>query len=204
MKVLNSKGGGPLEDKFGYEYRKFTGEEFKVNVRCILRITKSHTLKFIYYGRMAERCKNPFIKKLLSLRAKMLGVKCGIEIPKFENIGAGLLLCHAYAITLNENAKLGQDVTLFKGATVGSIRSGKHCGTPTIGDSVVIGLNAFVGGNVKIGSDVMIAPGAYVNFDVPDHSVVIGNPGVIHKKVGAADDYFTAYARKDCVDFVER
>lgn len=24
--------------------------------------------------------------------------------------------------------------------------------------------------------------GAFVNFDVPDYSVVIGNPGIIHKK----------------------
>ncbi len=45
-----------------------------------------------------------------------------------------------------------------------------------------IGANAVVVGGVRIGADVAIAPGAYVNFDVPDHSVVIGNPGVIHHK----------------------
>lgn len=42
----------------------------------------------------------------------------------------------------------------------------------------------------------MIAPGAYVNFDVPPNSVVIGNPGTIHHKDHAADDYFTAFAAK--------
>lgn len=165
-------------------------------MKCLMHIFKSHTLKFLFYGRMAEKCKLPILKKILNLRAKMLGIKYGIEIPRFENVEAGLLLCHAYEITLNENAKLGRDVALFKGATVGSIRSGKRCGVPTIGDNVVIGLNAFVGGNIKIGSDVMIAPGAYVNFDVPDHSVVLGNPGVIHKKMGAADDYFTAFQKR--------
>lgn len=51
-------------------------------------------------------------------------------------------------------------------------------------------------GNITIGNDVMIAPGAYVNFDVPDNSVVIGNPGVIHQKEHAADDYFTTFAIK--------
>lgn len=34
-------------------------------------------------------------------------------------------------------------------------------------------------GWVKIGNNVMIAPGAFVNFDVPDNSIVIGNPGKI-------------------------
>ncbi len=30
-----------------------------------------------------------------------------------------------------------------------------------------------------IGNNVLIAPGAFVNFDVPDNSIVIGNPGQI-------------------------
>ena len=41
--------------------------------------------------------------------------------------------------------------------------------------------NATVCGNVHIGNNVEIAAGAFVNFDVPDNSIVIGNPGVIHK-----------------------
>ena len=34
-------------------------------------------------------------------------------------------------------------------------------------------------GGVKIGNNVLIAPNAFVNFDVPDNSIVIGNPGRI-------------------------
>lgn len=44
-------------------------------------------------------------------------------------------------------------------------------------------------GGVKIGFEVLIAANAFVNFDVPDHSIVIGNPGIIHAKIGAALDY---------------
>ena len=32
---------------------------------------------------------------------------------------------------------------------------------------------------VIIGNNVLIAPGAFVNFNVPDNSIVIGNPGKI-------------------------
>ena len=44
---------------------------------------------------------------------------------------------------------------------------------PTIGDNVFMGRNSIVIGNVNIGNDVLIAPGAFVNFDVPDNSIVI-------------------------------
>ena len=40
-------------------------------------------------------------------------------------------------------------------------------------------------GNITIGNNVLIAPGAYVNFDVPDGSIVIGNPGLIRRAPGA-------------------
>ena len=46
-------------------------------------------------------------------------------------------------------------------------------------------------GKVKIGSDVLIAPLTYVNFDVPDHSIVIGNPGRIIPKENATADYIS-------------
>ncbi|MDY6023024.1 MAG: serine acetyltransferase, partial [Sodaliphilus sp.] len=34
-------------------------------------------------------------------------------------------------------------------------------------------------GNITIGNDVLIAPGAFVNFNVPENSIVIGTPGKI-------------------------
>lgn len=46
-------------------------------------------------------------------------------------------------------------------------------------------------GKIKIGNDVLIAPNAYVNFDVPDHSVVIGNPGEIFSRLNATEGYIT-------------
>ena len=38
-------------------------------------------------------------------------------------------------------------------------------------------------------NDVLIAPLAYVNFNVPDHSIVIGNPGKIIPKENATQGY---------------
>ena len=62
-------------------------------------------------------------------------------------------------------------------------------GSPTIGNCVYIGVNATLVGNIHIGNDVLIAPNSYINFNVPDHSVVIGNPGIIHHKENATEKY---------------
>jgi serine O-acetyltransferase len=42
-------------------------------------------------------------------------------------------------------------------------------------------------GNIKIGNDVLIAPLSYVNFDVPDHAVVAGNPAQIVNYNGSSE-----------------
>lgn len=80
---------------------------------------------------------------------------------------------HAYCITINPKAVLGKNINLHKGVTIGQENRGKRKGTPVISDSVWIGVNATVVGAIKIGSDVLIAPNAYVNYDVPDHSIVL-------------------------------
>ena len=50
-------------------------------------------------------------------------------------------------------------------------------------------VNSTVVGNVKIGDDVLIAANSFVDFDVPNNSVVIGNPGKIYYKENASRDY---------------
>jgi serine O-acetyltransferase len=51
------------------------------------------------------------------------------------------------------------------------------------------GTNAVVVGGITIGNNVLIVPNSYVNFDVPPHSVVIGNPAKIIPTSNATKDY---------------
>lgn len=91
-------------------------------------------------------------------------------------------LIHPWAITVNTNAFIGNNVTLFKGCTIGEIVGGAKKGNPTIKDNVTIYANATVCGNIVVEKNSAICAGAFVNFDVPENSVVIGNPGVIHER----------------------
>ena len=67
---------------------------------------------------------------------------------------------------------------ISQGCLIGNSQ-GKHAGTPIIGDNVCMNANSIIIGGVSIGNNVLIAPGAFINFDVPDNSIVIGNPGKI-------------------------
>ena len=92
---------------------------------------------------------------------------------------------------VNNNAIIGRNCNIAHGVPIGATRRGEHKGVPCIGDYVWIGTNAVLVGNIRIGNDVLIAPGAYVNFDVPNHSLVIGNPGKIVPKDRPTRNYIT-------------
>lgn len=114
--------------------------------------------------------------------------KYGLEISPNAKIGKGFYLGHPYNITVGEGVVLGNNVNLHKGCTIGRTNRG-NIGSPCIGNNVFVGINATVVGNIRIGDDVLIAPNSYVNVDVPQHSVVIGNPAVVHHKENATEGY---------------
>lgn len=115
--------------------------------------------------------------------------KTGIHIEGNPNFGQGLIIGHYGRIIVNGNVKFGEQIYITHGVTIGRNSVGRSKGTPTIGNRVRIGANACIVGNVHIGNDVLIAPNAFVNVDVPDHSVVVGNPCIIHHKENATKGY---------------
>lgn len=102
----------------------------------------------------------------------------GIQIPYQTRIGEGLYFGHWGTIVVNPSSIIGKNFMIAHGCLVGNSQ-GKMRGVPTIGDNVVMHANSVIVGGVKIGNNVLLAPGSFVNFDVPDNSIVIGNPGKI-------------------------
>ena len=92
-------------------------------------------------------------------------------------------------ITINKDAILGRNINLHKGVTIGQENRGPRKGCPVISDNVWIGMNVTIVGKIHIGTDVLIAPNTFVNCDVPDHSVVFGNPCIIKHRDWATEGY---------------
>jgi serine O-acetyltransferase len=110
----------------------------------------------------------------------------GFEISPTTVIGPGLYLGHFGGVVISPNAVLGSNINIAQGVTIGATSRGARRGAPTLGNRVWVGANAAIVGKVTIGDDALIGPGAYVNFDVPEKSIVIGNPGQIVSQSGSA------------------
>lgn len=159
---------------FKYDYYRYTGSH-QVKIGEIL---KDHSLRYLLFLRGGALFR-PF--------RKYLSTKYGINLGNGSNIGRGIYLGHAYGINVNPKASLGENCNLHKGCTVGQENRGARKGVPTLGDRVWVGSGAVVVGSIVVGDDVMIAPNAFVNHDVPSHSIVIGNPcKVIHREDATA------------------
>lgn len=117
--------------------------------------------------------------------------KYGFQIPIPVKIGEGFYIGHFGNVIISPRAVIGRNCNISPGVTVGRIGLGKRAGAPVIGDRVWLGTNCVIVGGIKVGSEVVIAPGAFVNFDVPAHSLVIGNPGEIIPKDHPTINYIT-------------
>lgn len=139
--------------------------------------------------RCINSTKNKLIKLYYKIKLKRISRKTMIQIPAKTQIGEGFYIGHTGRIIINENAILGKNINIATGVTIGQENRGKRKGCPTIGNEVWIGTNAVVVGKINIGNNVLIAPNSYVNFDIPDNSIVMGNPGIIHHNQDATKDY---------------
>ena len=144
---------------------------------------------FHFLYRKAQTRKSTFARVLYKALFRLHSRRHGIEIPTCTRIGRGLYLGHAYNITINGSAEIGDNCNIHKGVTIGTECRGKRAGTPTIGSRVSICVNATIVGKITVGDDVIIAPGAFVNCDIPSHSIVIGNPCVVKHRDDATAGY---------------
>jgi len=111
--------------------------------------------------------------------------KYGFDISPTTAIGPGLYIGHFGGVVISPYAVLGSNINIAQGVTIGAASRGARKGAPTLEDRVWVGANAIIVGKVQIGSDALIAPGAYVNFDVPSMAVILGNPGKIVSDSGS-------------------
>lgn len=147
-----------------------------------------HALRYIRLMRKAQYSRG-LIHYLCRVLIRRMTLCYGLEIPWNLKVGKGLYLGHAYNITINPKTEIVQWCNIHKGVTIGQQNRGMRKGVPKIGDKVWIGVNATIVGNIEIGDDVLIAPNAFVNCNIPSHSVVIGNPCEIHHKDNATEAY---------------
>lgn len=79
--------------------------------------------------------------------------------------------------------RIGKNFSVYQGVTIGkNVKPGDITSKPIIGDNVAIYANAVIAGEVKIGNNVSIGAGTVVMKDIPNNSLVYGNPCIIKTK----------------------
>jgi len=173
-----------LQKDFYRESGKYLSH-FQILKKCF-----SPNLHYIYWFRNAQKHpKSSLTGKFYRLILRHYQIKYGFQIYAETEIGEGFYLGHWGTLVINPKAKIGKNCNIAQGVTIAQANRGKNEGVPVIGNEVWIGPNAVIVGNITIGNNVLIAPNAYVNTDVPDNSIALGNPAVITSKMNATEGY---------------
>jgi len=100
----------------------------------------------------------------------------GVDINPAARIGHGIMLDHATGFVMGETAVMGNDCSVLQGVTLGGTGKSDEDRHPKVGNKVLIGANASVLGNIRIGDMAKIAAGSVVLKPVAQQCVVAGVP----------------------------
>lgn len=138
-----------------------------------------------------------FLARWLSQLARFL---TGVEIHPAAVIGRGFFIDHGMGVVIGETSEIGDDVTIYHGATLGGIAPSvdshmqvaqkRH---PTLKDGVIVGSGAQILGPVVIGENARVGANAVVVKDVPAGATVVGIPARICAGRPVSKEEFTAY-----------
>jgi sugar O-acyltransferase (sialic acid O-acetyltransferase NeuD family) len=112
-------------------------------------------------------------------------------VSQFSAMGIGNMILHRSVV--QAQTTIGNHVILNTGAQVDhDCKIGDYvhigpgvilCGTVTVGEGAFIGAGSVVIPGIKIGAWSVVGAGSVVIKDIPDFSLVVGNPGRILKNL---------------------
>ena len=103
--------------------------------------------------------------------------RTGVDLHPGATIGERFAIDHGTGIVIGETARIGNDVRLYQGVTLGALRVNKALAHvqrhPTIEDDVTIYANATIlGGKTVIGRGSVIGGNVWLTHSVPPGSIV--------------------------------
>ncbi|MDX1644668.1 MAG: DapH/DapD/GlmU-related protein, partial [Thermoanaerobaculia bacterium] len=135
--------------------------------------------------RIASFWKRHRIPVLGPATARLNHFLTGVDIAPGAEIGPGLMISHGTGIVVGNATRIGANALLMHGATLGAPTTARIGEMPTVGDNAVIGAGAKLIGGITVGDDVLVAVNAVVTCDVPSGSKVLPSGEIVHR---AADD----------------
>lgn len=141
------------------------------------------TVRATYNYRIAHFLHKRHVYFLARLISQWTRFRTGIEIHPGATIGRNFFIDHGMGVVIGETTRIGDNVTIYQGVTLGGTGKDEATRHPVIEDDVVIGAGAKVLGNIRIASGSKIGAGAIVIRDTSTDSTSVGQPArIIEKK----------------------
>lgn len=97
----------------------------------------------------------------------------GVDIAPAAQIGPGFRISHGVGIVVGNGVRVGSGCLMMQGVTLGAPTQAKIDEMPTVGDNAILGANACLIGKLTIGNGVLVGVNAVVTRDVPDGAKVL-------------------------------
>lgn len=141
----------------------------------------------VYYRISVYFKKARFFKRLARITGSLILMRLcrvpGVEFRTENEIGVGLFIYHPHDIVLGAGCKIGKNVIIYNGVTLGvrtleAIDKNKDVSTlyPVIEDGVIIFPGSKIIGPVTIGKNSIVGANSVVNKSFPENSVIAGSP----------------------------
>lgn len=144
-----------------------------------------------YFNKEKKNIIDKILLKHYNKKHHKLSVRYTTSIP-INVTGPGLSIAHLGTIYVNSKAKIGKNLRIQSGVTIGGVAS-KPGLLPVLGDNVYIGSGAKIVGDVHIANDVAIGANAVVVKDISEAGTTWA--GVPAKKVSNNNSW--AYIAKE-------
>jgi sugar O-acyltransferase (sialic acid O-acetyltransferase NeuD family) len=165
---------------------KYLGKETEANAVALLKENSyfisigDNLVREKVYHQLSQQAGKPVnaihLSAVISPSVKLqdgIMIAAGTVINPLAEIGKGTI-CNTSS-SIDHECVIGDFSHIGPGAIL--------CGNVKIGDRSFIGAGSVIRQGITIGSNVLIGAGCVVVKDVPDHSIMIGNPQKeLHKK----------------------
>jgi len=140
-----------------------------------------YTLCFYRIAHKLQKLNVPLLPRILSEYAHG---KTGIDIHPAAEIGEYCFIDHGTGSVVGETAKIGNNVKMYQGVTLGALSVDKSMANtkrhPTVEDHVILYAGATIlGGDTVVGHHSIIGGNVWLTRSVPPGSLVYHNPEVV-------------------------
>lgn len=139
-------------------------------------ILNSPGMRAVWAHRRHHWLWNHGFKGLARLLSTWTRNRFGVEIHPAAQIGKRFMIDHGMGIVIGETTIIGDDCLLYQGVTLGGTGNETGKRHPTLGNNVLVGVNACVLGNITLGDNVKVGGGAVVVNDAPAGCTMVGVP----------------------------